>query len=78
VFLWCSPNYDVVFKISNRLKVNNDNFKFNGNFKNHVIVERIPREHLAFLIYIYIYIYIFTSNQMEPKAALLEQVIIVF
>jgi uncharacterized protein YybS (DUF2232 family) len=33
VFFWCFLNYDVAFKIINRLKVNNNNFKFNGNFK---------------------------------------------
>jgi hypothetical protein len=40
VFFWCFSHYDVIFKIINRLKVNNDNFKFNYNFKNHVTVER--------------------------------------
>jgi hypothetical protein len=36
VFLVCSiaPNSDVTFKITNILKVNNDNIKFNGDFKN--------------------------------------------
>jgi hypothetical protein len=37
-------NYDVAFKIINKLKVNNNNFKFNGDFKNYVTVERIPGE----------------------------------
>ena len=45
MFSWYSPNNDVAFKFINRLKVNNDNFKFNGDFKSHVTVERIPGEH---------------------------------
>jgi hypothetical protein len=45
VFLWYSPNYDVTFKITNRLKINNDNLKFNGNFKSHITVVMTLREH---------------------------------
>ena len=41
VFFWCSYNYDMIFKVTNRLKVNNDNFKFNDNFKSHIIFRRI-------------------------------------
>jgi hypothetical protein len=37
----------VAFKITNKLKVNNDNFKFNGDFKSHITVGRTPGEHLA-------------------------------
>jgi hypothetical protein len=48
VFFWCSPNYDVTFKITNRLKVNNDNFKFNCNFKSHIIVGRTLKEYKVF------------------------------
>jgi hypothetical protein len=32
----CSSNCDVTFKIINKLKVNNDNFNFNDDFKNYV------------------------------------------
>jgi hypothetical protein len=32
----------MAFKITNRLKVNNNNFKFNGNFKSHITAERTP------------------------------------
>jgi hypothetical protein len=48
VFSWRSSNCDVAFKITNRLKVNNDNFKFNNDFKSHIIVGRILEEHLIF------------------------------
>jgi hypothetical protein len=48
VFTWYSPNCDVTFKITNKLKVNNDNFKFNSNFKSHITVERTPKKHLTF------------------------------
>lgn len=33
VFYWCPFNCDVHFKITNRLKINNDNLKFNDDFK---------------------------------------------
>jgi hypothetical protein len=33
VVLLMFPSCDVTFKITNKLKINNDNFKFNGNFK---------------------------------------------
>ena len=55
VFFWCSPNNDVTFKIINSLKVNNDNFKFNRDFKSYVIIERTLEKHLTFS-YIYILI----------------------
>ena len=42
VFFWCLLNYDVAFKITNGLKVNNNNFKFNDDFKSHIAVEMIP------------------------------------
>jgi glutathione peroxidase-family protein len=45
VFFWCPLNYDVAFKITNKLKVNNDNFKFNGDFKNYIAIEMILREY---------------------------------
>jgi hypothetical protein len=48
MFSRCSPNCDVAFKIINRLKVNNHNFKFNGDFKSYITVVRILEEHLAF------------------------------
>jgi hypothetical protein len=32
----------VAFKITNRLKVNNDNLKFNGDFKSHITVKKTP------------------------------------
>ena len=41
MFFECSFNCDVAFKITNRLKVNNDNFKFNDDFKSYIIVEKI-------------------------------------
>ena len=41
----------------NRLRVNNDNIKFNGDFKSYIIVKRIQKKilevlqvHLAFLV----------------------------
>jgi hypothetical protein len=34
-----------------RLKVNNDNFKFNGDFKSHITVGKTLEKHLAFLVY---------------------------
>jgi hypothetical protein len=36
----CPPNCNVTFKIINRLKVNNDNLKFNSDFKSHIIIKR--------------------------------------
>jgi len=46
VFFWCPPNCDVTFKIINRLKVNNDNFKFNSILKvDHITVGKTPKEY---------------------------------
>jgi hypothetical protein len=45
MFSWCSLNCDITFKITNRLKVNNDNFKFNDDFKSHITNGRIPGEY---------------------------------
>jgi hypothetical protein len=45
---YSSPNCDITFKITNRLKVNNDNFKFNDDFKSHITVERLLEEYLTF------------------------------
>ena len=45
VFFCCPLNYDVAFKIINKLKVNNDNLKFNSDFKNHITVGKTPGEH---------------------------------
>ena len=45
VFSRYSLNCDVIFKITNKLKANNDNIKFNGDFKSHIIVERTSEEH---------------------------------
>jgi hypothetical protein len=45
MFFWYPHNYDVAFKIINRLKVNNDTLKFNDNFKSHITVGRIPGEY---------------------------------
>jgi hypothetical protein len=54
IFSWCAPNFNVAFKITNILKVNNDNLKFNVDFKSHIIVEkdnmRTLEEHLVFSI----------------------------
>jgi hypothetical protein len=45
----------VTFKITNRLKANNNNFKFNGDFTSHITVEKnnkkILEKHLVFPIY---------------------------
>ena len=41
-------NYDVTFKIINKLKVNNDNFEFNSNFKNYVTIEITLKKYLTF------------------------------
>jgi hypothetical protein len=38
----------VAFKIINRLKINNNNFKFNGNFKSNITIGRALEEYLAF------------------------------
>jgi glutathione peroxidase-family protein len=46
VFSSCSTNYDVVFKITNKLKVNN--YKFNGDFKSYITVRRTLEKQLAF------------------------------
>ena len=40
----------MTFKITDKLKINNDNFKFNGYFKSHITIERTLEEHLAFPI----------------------------
>jgi flagellar biosynthesis protein FlhB len=45
VFSWYSPNCYVAFKITNRLKVNNDNFKSKSDFKSHITVGRTLGEH---------------------------------
>jgi hypothetical protein len=45
VFFWYFLNYDVLFKITNRLKVNNYNFKLNDNFKKYITVDKTPKEH---------------------------------
>ena len=45
-FFWCCINCDMTLKIINRLKINNNNIKFNDNFKRHIIIERIPEKHL--------------------------------
>jgi hypothetical protein len=45
VFPWCPSNCDVTFKITNKLKVNNNDFKFNGDFIRHIIIGRILGEH---------------------------------
>jgi hypothetical protein len=54
VFSEYPSNYNVTFKIINRLKVNNDNFKFNCNFKRHITVEKILEKHLTFSFLFYI------------------------
>ena len=45
----------MAFKIINRLKDNNDNFKFNDDFKSHITVGRILKKtsisHQSDLIY---------------------------
>jgi hypothetical protein len=41
VFSWYFSNYDLTFKIINRLKINNDNLIFHNNFKNHITIKRI-------------------------------------
>jgi hypothetical protein len=42
---WYLLNHDVSFKITNRLKANNDNLKFNSDFKIQITVERSPKEY---------------------------------
>jgi hypothetical protein len=44
-FFLCFFNCDVIFKITNRLKVDNDNLKFNGDFKSHITVRRTPKKY---------------------------------
>jgi hypothetical protein len=41
-------NYDVSFKITNILKVNNDNLKFNSYFKSYITIGRILKKLIAF------------------------------
>jgi hypothetical protein len=36
------------FKITDRLKVNNSNFKFNDNLKSHITIGRTLEEYLTF------------------------------
>jgi hypothetical protein len=45
VFFWCPPNCDMPFKIINRLKVNNNNIKFNSDFKSHITIGRTSGKH---------------------------------
>jgi hypothetical protein len=45
VFSLCLSNCNVTLKITNRLKVNNDNLKFNRNFKNYITVEKISGKY---------------------------------
>jgi hypothetical protein len=45
VFSWRLSSCDVAFKITNRLNVNYDNLKFNGNFKNHIKVGRTLKKY---------------------------------
>jgi hypothetical protein len=40
MFSWYPRDCDVSFKITNRLKANNDNLKFNNDFKSHITVRR--------------------------------------
>ena len=54
-----SPNCDVPFKITNKLKVNNDNFKSNGDFKRHITVKKTPSAKITHSISL---IYIFMQN----------------
>ena len=49
-FSYSHSKYDVVFKITNRLKFNNDNFKLNGDFKCHIIFEEDSKRILVLLI----------------------------
>jgi hypothetical protein len=56
VFSWYFSNREVIFKITNRLKVNNNNnFKSNGNFKSHITVRRTSRELPVFSFFFYYY-----------------------
>jgi hypothetical protein len=36
---WCSLNFNVSSKITIKLKVYNNNFEFNNNFKNHITIK---------------------------------------
>jgi hypothetical protein len=35
----------MIFKIINKLIINNHNFKFNDNFKNYIIIERVSKKN---------------------------------
>ena len=50
MFFGYFSNYDIAFKIINRLKVNNNNFKFNGNFKSHIIIRKTLEKYQLFPI----------------------------
>jgi hypothetical protein len=39
---------DMVFKITNRLKVNYNNLKFKDNFKSHITIEKTLEKYLIF------------------------------
>jgi hypothetical protein len=41
---WSGPK-GALFKIVNRLKINNDNFKVNDDFKSDITVRKIPKEY---------------------------------
>jgi hypothetical protein len=45
VFFLCLFNCNTAFKITNALKVDIDNFKFNNDFKSHVTIEMTPKKH---------------------------------
>ena len=45
VLSWYPLNCDVTFESTNRLKVNNNNFKFNSDFKSYITVVMTLRKH---------------------------------
>ena len=52
VFFWYPPNYDITFEITNKLKVNNNNLKFNSDYKSYTKenIRKTLKEHLIFTL----------------------------
>ena len=39
----------MTFKITNKLKINNNNFKFNDNFKSYITIKKTKKTHNIFI-----------------------------
>ena len=52
VFFWCFLKYNVTFKIINKLKVNNNHFKFNSNFKSYITDKRTLKKYLIYIYFV--------------------------